>query len=141
MDRYFFPFVLHCFPLAFTNMRDVQRGKSSFKFRYTDGKTSSFYGLNMDLGWRWDNISCQDFDSCCKGDIISGNMMFSICSCVRLFDSIVYSSQKIGIDLIYGALLDLRKYLVTSIECPLKNSMMYLMLSGSFVFTSNRSTI
>ena len=69
----------------------------------------------MDLGWRRDNLSFQDLNSCCKGDRSSGNMMLLICSCVRIFDSFIYSFKEIGIYPIHGTLPDLSNYLVTNI--------------------------
>ena len=64
-------------------MNDAHRGTSYFKYINIGGSNPSFASLNMDLGWRRDNISCQDFNYCCKCDSNSGNMMLSICSCLR----------------------------------------------------------
>ena len=94
----------------------------------------------MDLGRRWDNLSCQDLDFCCKVDSTSGNIIFSLCSCLRLCDSFIYSSEEIGIDPISGIFLELSKYLVTTILFNLNKLKMYLILSGSFTLTSTRST-
>ena len=76
MDHYLFPFVLHVIPLSVTNMHDAQIGTSSFKYGNIYGRTPSFASLNMDLGWRSDNLSCQSFNDCCKGDSTCGNMIF-----------------------------------------------------------------
>ena len=86
MNPNLFPFVIHSLLLAVTKVHDAQGCKSYFKPRNIYVRTTSFSSLNMDLGWRWDNFSCQDLNSCCKGDSTYVNMIFSICSCVRLFD-------------------------------------------------------
>ena len=95
----------------------------------------------MDLGWRWDDLSCQDLNSCCKVDSTSRNMMLSIFYCVRLFDSFIWSSEEIGIDTIYGTLIDLRRSLLTNILFNVKNLMKHLMISVSYVFTSTNYAI
>ena len=82
----FFPFFIRCLLLAVTKIHDSQRFTSSFKYISLDGVTPIFSSLNMDLGRRSDNFSCQNLNSCCKGDITSGSMIFSICSCVKLFN-------------------------------------------------------
>ena len=40
----------------------------------------SFAIINMDSVCKWDNLSRQDFNYCCKGDKKYGNMMLKICS-------------------------------------------------------------
>ena len=87
------PLFLHILLLAATNIHDTQRVTSSFKYINSDRRTQSFSSLNMHLGWRWYNFPCQDLNSCCKVDSTSGNMMFSIYSCVRLFDSFIQSYE------------------------------------------------
>ena len=76
VDPDFLPFFLRYLLLDVPNMHDAHRFTSSFKSRNIDGRTPSFASLNMDLGWRWDNFSCQDLNSCCKGDNTSGNVIF-----------------------------------------------------------------
>ena len=61
--------------------------------------------------------------------------MFSIFNCVRLFDSCIYYSEEIGINLISGTFHDLSNSLVTTIVFLINNLMMYLILSGAFIFT------
>ena len=78
MEPYLLPFVIYYLLLAVTSMDDTQRSTSSFKSINLDGMTSSFSILNMDLGWRWDNLSYQDLNSCLKGDSTPGNIIFSI---------------------------------------------------------------
>ena len=87
MDPYLSPFVIHFLILSFPNIQDAKICTSLFKYRNIDGSNPSFASLNMYLVWRWDNLLCPYSDSCCKGDSTSINMMFSICSCVILFDS------------------------------------------------------
>ena len=78
MDSDFFPFFVHYLLLSVPNIHDVQRGKSSFKYKNIDGRNPSFSSLNMDLICRWDNLSCQYLNLFCKGDNTSGNMILSI---------------------------------------------------------------
>ena len=118
-------------------MYGEQRGTLSFNSRNSDGSSPSFARLNMDLGWRWDNLSWQYFNSCFKCDSTYGNMMFSI---FLVWDSLI-CLYTIGIYPIYGTFLDLGDYSVTTIEFPLNNLIIYLMLSVSFLFTSTISTI
>ena len=80
-----FPFFIYCLLFSVQNVHDSKRGTSSFKYRHIDGRTPSFDNLNMNLGWRLYNLSCQYLNSCCKYDSNYGNMMFSIYSCGRLF--------------------------------------------------------
>ena len=68
-------------------------------------------------------------------------MILLVFVCVRFFDSLIKSSEKIEIDSIYGTFLDLSKPLVTIIVFALKNLMIYLVLSVSLVFISTRSSI
>ena len=86
MDPYLPLFVLHCLLLAVTNMHDEQRGTSSFMSRNLYGGAPNFASINMYLGWKWDNLSFQGLNSCCKGDSTPGNIMLSICFFVILFD-------------------------------------------------------
>ena len=81
MEPDFFIFVLHSLFLAVPNMNDAQRFTSSFNSRNLNGRTPSFSSLNKYLECRWDNLSCQDFNSCFKGDRPPGNMVFSIFWC------------------------------------------------------------
>ena len=141
MNPDYFPFVICCLLLDVTNTHDAQRGTSYFKSRNLDWRTPSFAILNIDLWWRWDNFSCLDLNSCCKGDRASGNMVLYICSCMRLFYSIFSTSEEIGIETIHGTFFDLSNSLVTNIVFTLKNLIMYFMLSRSCLFKSTRSTI
>ena len=70
-----FPFVLLWLILDVTNMNDPQRDTSSFKSRNLDGINPSSDSLNMDFGWKWDNLSGQDLNYCCKGDNIYVKMI------------------------------------------------------------------
>ena len=67
--------------------------------------------------------------------------MFSFCSSVRFFDSFISYSDEIGIDSISGTFLYFRNYLVITIVFTLTNLIIYLIISGSFVFTSTIYTI
>ena len=87
MDPCFSPFVIHWLLIDVPNMHSKQRGTSSLKSRNLYGRTPTFAILIRDMDWRWDNLSCQDLNSCCKGDSNSVNMIFSICSYVILFYS------------------------------------------------------
>ena len=129
MDPYLLPLVIHCLLHSVPNTHNSKRGRSYFKPRNPDGRTQNFASLNMDLEWRWDDLLFQDLNKCCKGDRTSGNMVFSFCSCVRLFDSFIYSCEEIGTNPISVTLLALRNSLVTVVLFPLKNLMMYSMLS------------
>ena len=135
MDTDSLPFVLHWILLAVPNIHDTKRGTSSFKSRNIDDRTPSFASRNMYLGWRRDNLSCQDLNYYCKSDWTYKNIMPSIYCCVRFFDSFIYFSEEIGIDPISGTFLDLRNFLINNNGSPIKNLMMYLVLSGSIVFT------
>ena len=75
--------------LAVTSMHDAQIDTSYLRPRNSFGRTPSFTSLNMDLGCMWDHLLCQYLNSYCKGEITSGKMMFSICSCARFFDSLI----------------------------------------------------
>ena len=86
-------------------------------------------------------MSCQYLNSCLKVDNTSGNMMFSICCCVRFFDSFIYSSEEIRIHPTSGTLLYLRNSLETIIVLTTNNLILHLMLSLSLVFTYTSSTI
>ena len=84
-------FILFCYPLPYTWCSNNEWCKivtQSFISRNRYVRTPSFASLNMDLLWRLDNLSCQDLNSCCKGDNSYGNMILSIYSCVRFFDSL-----------------------------------------------------
>ena len=82
-------FILHWIILAVPRMNNTQRCISYFKYRNIDGRTPSFYSLNTDLGCRWDNLSCQYFNSCCKWNRNYGNMILLICSCVIFLGSLI----------------------------------------------------
>ena len=113
LDHDFLPFVTHCLLLVVPSMYYAQRDTSYFNYINIDGRNPSSASLNMDLGWRWDKLSRQDLNSCCKGDITSGNTMMSICYCVRLFDSFILPSEEIGMYPIFGTFLDLSNWLTT----------------------------
>ena len=70
-------------------MHGDQRGTSSLRNSKRFNNTPSVDSINMDLGCSSDYFSCQYFNSCCKGDNSSGNMMFSTCSHVILLDSLI----------------------------------------------------
>ena len=89
MDPYVFPFVIYWRILDVTNMHGVQRGTSSFSSRNFDGRTPSFAILNMDLGCKWDKLSCRYLNSFCKGYRTYGSMILSIWYCVRFLDSLI----------------------------------------------------
>ena len=76
MDPYLFHFFLHWLLFAVPNMHDTQGGKSELTSINIDWMNPSFASISMDLGWRWYNLSCQDFNSCFKGDKTSGNVIF-----------------------------------------------------------------
>ena len=78
MKPYFPHFVIHFLLLDVPNMYNAQRVTPYFKYRNIDGRNPSFACINMYLGWRLDNLSCQDLNSYCKVDITSENMLFSI---------------------------------------------------------------
>ena len=141
MDSDLLPFFLQYILLAVTNMHYAKICTSYFNSINLDGRNQSFASLNMDLRWMWDNFSWQDLNFSCKGDRTSGNMMLSIFSCVGLFDLLIYSSEEIGIDPISDTFIYLRNSLLTTIVFTINHLIMYLILSGSFVFTSTRSTI
>ena len=65
IEPYLFTFVIHLLLLVVTNLHDSQIVISSFKSRNIDGRNPSSFSLNMYLGWRWDNLSCQESNSCC----------------------------------------------------------------------------
>ena len=77
VDHYFFPSFLYFLLLDVPNMHDAHRVTSSFKSINIDGRNPSISSLNMDMGWRWDNLSCQYFNFYCKGYRTYVNMMFS----------------------------------------------------------------
>ena len=64
MDSDLFLFVMNCLLIAVPKIHDAQSGTSTFMYKNIDGKTLIFASLNKDLGWRWDNFSFQDLDSC-----------------------------------------------------------------------------
>ena len=121
LESYLFPFVIHWLLLDFPNMHDSQRGTSYFKSINLDGSTKKKSSLSMDLVWKWYNLSYQDLNSYCKCDNTSENMIFSIFSCVILFDSFMYSSEEIWVYPISGTFLGLNKSLVTIILFPIYN--------------------
>ena len=65
-------------------------------------------------------------------------MMLSIFSYVIFFDSFIYSSEEIAIHIISGKFRDLSNSLVNIIVFTPNNFMLYLILSGSLVFISDR---
>ena len=106
IDPYLLIFFIRCLLLAVPSMNDSQRGTEYFKSRNIVGRTPSFASLNIYLGWRWYNLSCQYFNSCCKGDINSRDIMLSI---FLVWDSFIY---------LYSLLnkLELIKYLAHSLN-------------------------
>ena len=58
INPYFFPVLIDLSLLDVTNMDDAQRVTSYFRCKNIDEKTQSFSILNMDLGWRLNNLSC-----------------------------------------------------------------------------------
>ena len=111
-------FLTFCSPFwlfSITNMLDSQKGTSFFSSINRFERTPIYASLNTDLGCKLDNFLWQDLNSCYKSEIASGNMMLSIFYCVRLFYSFIWSSEEIGIDTIYGTLIDLRRSLLTNI--------------------------
>ena len=93
LDPYVFPFISRCHILSVTNIHDTKRSTSSFRSNNFTGRTPIFSSLNMDSGWRWDNLSFQYLNSCCKCYSTSGNMIFSIHSCVRFLDLLIKYSD------------------------------------------------
>ena len=59
MDPELLTFVINFCLLSVPNIHCEQRGTSSFIVTNISGKTPSFSSLNMDLGFRWYNLSCK----------------------------------------------------------------------------------
>ena len=78
MEPYLFHFVIYFYVLDIPSMHYSQIGTLSFRSRNIFVRTPSFDNLKTDLGCKWDNLSYQYLNSCCKGDSTSGNMMLSI---------------------------------------------------------------
>ena len=141
MDPDFFPFVIHCSIFDIPNIHGAQRCTSPFMYRNIDDMTPIFSILNMDLRWRWDKFSCQYLNSCFKVDNTYGNMILLICSCVRLYDSFIKSSEEIETNPMCDIFPDLRNSLVIAILFTCKKLRLYFILSRSLVFISTISTI
>ena len=94
-----------------------------------------------DLGWRLDNLSCQDSDSWQKVKRKSWNMMFSKFSWAIFLDSWILLSNKIKIDSMMDAFPDLRNYFVITFLFTYKNLILYFVLLVLFKFISTRSAI
>ena len=90
---YFFSFVIRYYLFCVSNIHDSKRGTSSFRYINIYWGTPSFASINMDLVRRWDKLSFQDLNSCCKGDNTSWNMIFLIFSYVIFFDLLIWSSE------------------------------------------------
>ena len=65
-----FPFNPDCHLLVVPNMHYAQRRT------YFSRRAPSFSSINMDLGCRWDNFSCQYLNYCCKVDITYEHRFF-----------------------------------------------------------------
>ena len=63
----------HYLILDVPNIHGAQGGTSYFNYINIYGITPSFDGINMDLGWRRDNLSWQDLSYYCKNGFVSGN--------------------------------------------------------------------
>ena len=141
MDPDFFPFVIHCRLLAVQNMHDTQIFASYFWYINRYERTQSFASINMYFEFRWDNLSYQDFNSCCKVDSTSGNMILSIFLVEEYWIHWYNPLRKLELirhlehSLIWVAPWWLSLCLIK------KNLMMYFVISGWLVFISTAYTI